>query len=95
MDRHKGRGAHALRTHGSYHKAFERFMAAKGLPLSKVNPRLARRFCEATGRLAKTDRIDAKLLVQYGQFLQPRILQANTQLLNDLKELHVARLALI
>ena len=80
---------------GPYHKAFERFMAAKGLPLSKVNPRLARRFSEATGRLAKTDRIDAELLAQYGQFLQPRILQANTQLLNDLKELHVARLALI
>lgn len=80
---------------GPYHKALERFMAANGLPLSKVNPRLARRFCEATGKLAKTDRIDAELLALYGQLLAPRILQANTQLLNDLKELHVARLALV
>jgi transposase len=79
---------------GPYHKAFERFMAANGLALSKVNPRLARRFAEATGRLAKTDKIDAGLLARYGALLQPRILEANTQLLNDLKELHVARLAL-
>ncbi|WP_454286697.1 IS110 family transposase [Rhizobium arsenicireducens] len=80
---------------GPYHKAFERFMAANGLPLSKVNPRLARRFCEATGRLAKTDRIDAELLARYGTLLEPRILQANTQDHNDLKELHMARLALV
>lgn len=80
---------------GPYHKAFERFMATQGLPLSKLNPRLARRFCEATGRLAKTDRIDAGLLARYGALLEPRILQANAQIYNDLKELHVARLALI
>lgn len=80
---------------GPYHKAFERFMAIQGLPLCKVNPRLARRFAEATGRLAKTDRIDAALLARYGLLLEPRILEANTQIHNDLKELHVARLALI
>ncbi|EHS51007.1 transposase IS116/IS110/IS902 family protein [Rhizobium sp. PDO1-076] len=80
---------------GAYHKPFERFMMVQRLPLSKVNPRLARRFAEATGRLAKTDRIDAGLLAQYGALLAQRILQANTQTHNDLKELHVARLALI
>lgn len=80
---------------GPYHKAFERFMVVQGLALSKVNPRLARRFCEATGRLAKTDRIDAGLLARYGQLLEPRLLQANSQIHNNLKELHVARLALI
>lgn len=52
---------------GAYHKAFERFMRVQRLPLSKVNPRLARRFAEATGRLAKTDRIDAGLLAHYGR----------------------------
>jgi transposase len=80
---------------GPYHKAFERFMMMQGLALSKVNPRLARRFAQATGRLAKTDRIDAALLARYGALLEPRILQANTQTLNDLKELHMARLALV
>nr|WP_233278935.1 transposase [Agrobacterium tumefaciens] len=80
---------------GACHKAFERFMMVQRLRLSKVNPRLARRFAEATGRLAKTDRIDAGLLARYGALLAPRILRANTQIHNDLKELHVARLALI
>ncbi|MCZ8180756.1 MAG: transposase [Rhizobium sp.] len=80
---------------GPYHKAFERFMMAQGVALSKVNPRLARRFAEATGRLAKTDRIDAGLLARYGALLEPRILEGNSQIYNDLKELHVARLALI
>jgi len=80
---------------GPYHKTFERFMMVQGLALSKVNPRLARRFAEATGRLAKTDRIDAALLARYGELLEPRLLEADRQIHNDLKELHVARLALI
>ncbi|WP_137136525.1 transposase [Rhizobium sp. FKY42] len=80
---------------GPYHKAFERFMMVQGLALSKVNPRSARRFAEATGRLAKTDSIDAALLARYGTLLEPRILEVNRQIHNDLKELHMARLALI
>jgi transposase len=38
---------------GAYHRAFERRLAAAGLPLVKVNPRQARRFAEAIGRHAK------------------------------------------
>ncbi|MBX4893893.1 MULTISPECIES: IS110 family transposase [Rhizobium] len=91
----KGAGRIVYEPTGPYHKAFERFMAMQGLQLCKVNPRVARRFAEATGRLAKTDRIDAALLARFGALLEPRILQANTQIHNDLKELHMARLALI
>lgn len=80
---------------GSYHKAFERFMVVQGLALSKVNPRSARRFAEATGKLAKTDRIDASALALFGTLLKPRLLQADAQIDSDLKELHMARLALI
>ena len=80
---------------GTYHKAFERFMLARGVALSKVNPRLARRFAEVTGKLAKTDRADAAMLACYGLMLNPRLLRPNADALNDLKELHVARLALI
>ena len=70
-------------------------MLMKGLPLSKVNPRLARRFAEATGRLAKTDRIDAELLARYGMLLQPRLLSETGPVIADLKELHMARIALV
>ena len=80
---------------GTYHKAFERFMLTHGDALSKVNPRLARRFAEVTGKLAKTDQVDAVMLAHYGLLLTPRLLRQPKAGLNDLKELHVARLALI
>jgi transposase len=45
---------------GAYHRHLEAALAANGTAFAKVNPRQARRFAEATGRLAKTDRVDAK-----------------------------------
>ncbi|PWB82484.1 MAG: hypothetical protein C3F11_11690 [Methylocystaceae bacterium] len=41
---------------GPYHRALERGLDAAGLPIAKVNPRQARRFAEAAGKLVKTDR---------------------------------------
>ena len=49
---------------GPYHRAFERALGASGVPFVKVNPRQARRFAEATGKLAKTDRLDAAILAR-------------------------------
>ena len=43
---------------GPYHRAFERALDDAGLPIAKVNPRQARRFAEAAGKLVKTDRAD-------------------------------------
>ncbi len=36
---------------GRYHRSFERRMTEAGFPLSKVNPRQARRFAESIGAL--------------------------------------------
>lgn len=80
---------------GAYHKAFERFMLTRGVPVSKVNPRQARRFAEATGKLAKTDRADAGMLAQFGMLLNPRLLRTDAASLTELKELHAARLTLV
>ena len=44
---------------GAYHRNLEAALAANGTAFAKVNPRQARRFAEATGRLAKTDRVAA------------------------------------
>jgi transposase len=46
-------------------------LAAAGLPVAVVNPRQARDFARATGRLAKTDRIDAQLLARFAQAVRP------------------------
>lgn len=45
-----------------------------GLPFAMINPRQGRDFARATGRLAKTDSIDAELLAFYGDAvkLEPR-----------------------
>jgi transposase len=80
---------------GPYHRAFERRLAAAGAALVKVNPRQARRFAEATGRLAKTDRLDAAMLARMGAVLDLEARPVRSLILNDLKDLHMAREALV
>ena len=41
-----------------------------GVPYAKVNPLQARRFAEAIGRLAKTDRLDAAMLARMGAMFE-------------------------
>jgi len=53
----------------TYHRALEAALA--DWPCVKLNPERARRFAQATGTLAKTDRIDAKVLARMAATLQP------------------------
>ena len=48
-------------------------LGAAGLPVVVINPRLARDFAKATGRLAKTDRLDAQVLAHYGEAIRPSL----------------------
>lgn len=80
---------------GAYHRTFERRLADAGCALVKVNPRQARRFAEATGKLAKTDRLDAAMLARMGALLELEARPARSPILNDLKDLHMAREALV
>jgi transposase len=41
-------------------------LAAAGLPVAVVNPRQIRDFARATGKLAKTDAIDARVIARFG-----------------------------
>lgn len=80
---------------GSYHHGFERCLATAGLPLCKVNPRQARRFAEAIGRQAKTDPVDAAMLARLAALLEPPVRPILSPVLDQMKELHLARRALI
>lgn len=80
---------------GPYHRAFELALGTAGLPLVKVNPRQARRFAEAVGTLAKTDRIDAAMLARMGALLEPEPRPLPSPILNELKDLRLAHRALI
>ena len=44
-------------------------LAERGVTFSRTNPRQAREFARATGVLAKTDRVDARVLAQMGSVL--------------------------
>lgn len=80
---------------GPYHHGFERRLGEAGLPLAKVNPLQARRFAQAAGAHAKTDAIDAAMLARMGALLTPAVRPINSQVIDDMKELHIARLALM
>jgi transposase len=79
---------------GPYHGRFEQALAGK-LPLVKINPLQARRFAQARGTRAKTDAVDARLLAQMGAALDLVPDKPAEQDHNDLKELQVARTALV
>jgi transposase len=62
-------------------------LAAAGLPVAVVNPRQVRDFAKATGRLAKTDRLDARVLAHFAHGVRPTprpLPDAQTQELADL-----------
>ena len=44
---------------------------AEGVPAAIVNPARVRKFAEATGQLAKTDKIDALILARFGDYIKP------------------------
>jgi transposase len=48
-------------------------LLAAGLPVSVVNPRQVRDFARATGQLAKTDAIDARVLARFGEAVRPEL----------------------
>jgi len=48
-------------------------LASGGLPVVVVNPRQVRDFARATGTLAKSDPIDARILAWFGEALRPEV----------------------
>lgn len=62
-----------LEATGGMEMPLVRALVAAQLPAVVVNPRQVREFARATGRLAKTDTIDAHVLAQFGEAVQPEI----------------------
>jgi transposase len=56
---------------GGYTRVLARELAEHGIAFSKVNPRQVRAFARASGRLAKTDAIDAAAILSFAQLMQP------------------------
>lgn len=56
---------------GRYEAPCAAALAAAGVPVAVVNPRQARDFARSTGRLAKTDALDASVLALFAERVRP------------------------
>ncbi|UZF94811.1 IS110 family transposase [Bosea sp. NBC_00550] len=56
---------------GGYELTVSAAIAAADLPLAVVNPRQIRDFARATGRLAKTDALDAEVIALFAERIRP------------------------
>ena len=80
---------------GAYHRGSEQALGHADIQYVKVNPSLSRRFAQACGRLAKTDRVDCEMLAKMGAALELSPTPITPPILHDLRELLSARRALV
>jgi len=60
-----------LEASGGYEILAATSLRQADLPAQIINPRQVREFARSTGKLAKTDKIDARVLAHFAQLLQP------------------------
>lgn len=58
---------------GGYERMVVQQLAGAQLPVIVVNARQIRQFAQATGRLAKTDKVDADVLAHFAEAIRPEI----------------------
>ena len=80
---------------GGYETAVATALVGTGLRVAVVNPRQVRDFAKATGRLAKTDRIDALVIAAFGQAIEPEIVRLPEEDARELEALLVRRRQLV
>lgn len=80
-----------LEATGGFEIAAAAAVAGAGLPLAVVNPAQVRAFARATGRLAKTDRLDAELIARFAERVRPEPRPVASEQARALAELVVRR----
>lgn len=68
-----------LEATGGWERAAAKKLLKAGVPVMVMNPRRVRDFAKAAGLLAKTDRIDARVLALFGAKMAPEVRQAATE----------------
>jgi len=76
---------------GGYERALVRALVAAQLKISLVPANRVRQFARAAGILAKTDRMDAKVLCAFGEAMQPGTISASQLEQEHLRELESQR----
>ena len=72
---------------GGYERPLRIGADQASMALSMINPRQARDFAKASGRLAKTDALDAQLLANFGHTFEPQSTPLPSKKLQKLKSL--------
>src|SRR4030042_5154978 len=84
-----------LEATGGYETNLAAELNAEGLTVTVVNPRQPRSYAKATGQLAKTDPIDARVLAQFAQAVRPPVRPLASEQDRAIKELVVRRRQLV
>lgn len=80
---------------GGLERALINALLDTNLPVALVNPGQVRHFAKGIGILAKTDSIDAKVLMEFARRAQPRLLQKRSQNRVELEALVTCRRQLL
>lgn len=64
---------------GGYEEALVLSLFETGMPVALVSPQRVRQYAKARGLLAKTDKLDAQNLAEYGKNIQPRLFVAKSE----------------
>ncbi len=84
-----------LEATGGYETTVAIALAEAGLPLAIVNPRQVRDFARATGQLAKTDPLDARIIAAFGDAVRPPVRPVPDEQARTLGELVARRRQLV
>ncbi len=85
----------ALEATGGYERLAARTLVEKGFEVTVINPRIVRAFAKACGKLAKTDKIDSKILAEYTEKMQPESRLVNNKNQDNISELSTRRAQII
>src|SRR5215218_2689047 len=76
---------------GKWHRDVRRSLHAAMVPVALVDPFRVRMFAKACGVLAKTDRLDARVLAQFAAVMAPAVRAPASEVMEELAELVTAR----
>jgi transposase len=80
---------------GGYESRVVQTLVSAKLPVVVINARQIRQFAQATGRLAKTDTIDAEVLAHFGEAVKPEIRPIPDEIHRELEALVSRRRQLV
>lgn len=76
---------------GGYERAFVEACVEKDMPIIVAQPILIRQFAKAQGLIAKTDKLDSKLIAEFGAVMKPEVKPIATKEVRYIKDLLLRR----